>query len=115
MRAEVIIPRSPTMTRWVRPKFFRTTSTISLKATGSAVLPGKTLIATGQPFGSVKSPYSIWGFPLFASREYPKEARGQVRPSIHDEERSKYARPDGLFEAERCRLESARSITSWRS
>jgi hypothetical protein len=31
------------------------------------VLPGKTLIATGQPFGSVKSPYSIWGFPLFVT------------------------------------------------
>jgi hypothetical protein len=47
IRAEAIILRSPTMTRRSSPKRVRITSTISLNALGSAVLPGKTRIATG--------------------------------------------------------------------
>ena len=82
MRAEVIIPRSPTMTRRSRPKRSRTTFTISTKEVGSAVLPGKTRIATGQPAGSVKSPYSIWGFPRLPSRRVA-EGRQRAVPPLH--------------------------------
>ncbi|WP_204810182.1 hypothetical protein [Mycobacterium riyadhense] len=39
MRAEVIMPRSPTSTSRVNPKRSRITSTMSLNATGSAVSP----------------------------------------------------------------------------
>ena len=89
MRAEVIIPRSPTMTRWGSPNWWRTTSTMSLNAAGSAVLPGKTRMATGVPSRAVRSPYSIWALLRLPSREYPKAANGHVRPSSHDEDRSK--------------------------
>ena len=69
MRAEVIIPRSPTMTISCRPNFFRTTLTMAVNAAGSPVLPGNTRTATGRPSGSVSSPYSICSFPFLPSRE----------------------------------------------
>ncbi len=69
IRALVIIPRSPTMTIWASPNFFRTTSTMAVNAAGSPVLPGKTRTATGRPAGSVSSPYSICRFPFLPSRE----------------------------------------------
>ena len=69
MRADVIMPRSPTSTVWVSVNLSRTILTASMKAVGSAVLPGNTLIATGRPSGSVSSPYSIWGRFFFPSRE----------------------------------------------
>ena len=69
MRAEVIMPRSPTMVRRSSAKRFRMVSTIAMKALGSAVLPLKTSMATGRPSLSVKSPYSIWAMPRRLSRE----------------------------------------------
>ena len=69
MRAAVIIPRSPTMTILASPNFSRTTSTISVSADGSPVLPGNTRTATGRPSGSVSSPYSICSLPFLPSRE----------------------------------------------
>jgi hypothetical protein len=69
MRAEVIIPRSQTRVSWAIPNLVRTTSTASVNAVESAVLPGKTRIATGRPAGSVSSPYSICSVPFLPSRE----------------------------------------------
>ena len=69
MRAEVIMPRSPTMTIFFSPNVPCTTPAISVKAAGSAVLPSKTRTATGRPSGSVSSPYSICTLPFFPSRE----------------------------------------------
>ena len=69
MRAEVIMPRSPTMTIRLRPKVFFTTPAISVNAVGSPVFPSKTRIATGLPSGSVSRPYSIWTLPFLPSRE----------------------------------------------
>jgi hypothetical protein len=69
MRAVVIMPRSPTITRSVSPNLVRTTCTASMNAVGSPVLPSKTRIATGRPWGSVSSPYSIWVRFFFPSRE----------------------------------------------
>ena len=69
MRAEVIMPRSPTMVRRSSEKRVRMVSTIEMKAVGSAVLPLKTSMATGRPSLSVSSPYSIWAMPRFLSRE----------------------------------------------
>src|SRR5438034_3964767 len=66
IRALVIIPRSPTMTICSSPNFFRTTSTMAVKAPGSPVLPAKTRTATGRPAGSVSSPYSICSLPFLA-------------------------------------------------
>ena len=51
MRAEVIMPRSPTMTIFFSPNVPCTTPAISVKAAGSAVLPSKTRTATGRPWG----------------------------------------------------------------
>jgi hypothetical protein len=56
IRAEVIIPRSPTMISSRRANFPRTTSTAWMNAAGSAVLAGKTRIATGRPSESVEQP-----------------------------------------------------------
>jgi hypothetical protein len=69
IRAEVIMPRSPTMTICRSPNRSRTTVTASVNAVGSPVLPGKTRTATGRPAGSVSNPYSICGLPLRPSRE----------------------------------------------
>ena len=69
MRAEVITPRSPTMTILASPNAFRTTLTIAVNAAGSPVLPPSNRIATGRPAGSVSSPYSICSVPLLPSRE----------------------------------------------
>jgi hypothetical protein len=48
IRAEVIIPRSPTMTILASLNLSRTTVTIWVNAVGSPVLPGKTRTATGR-------------------------------------------------------------------
>jgi hypothetical protein len=56
MRAEVIMPRSPTSTSRVNPKRSRITSTMSVNTLGSAVLLGNTRTATGRPAGSVSTP-----------------------------------------------------------
>ena len=69
MRAEVIMPRSPTITIFCRPKAFFTTLAISVNAAGSPAFPSRTRIATGRPSGSVSSPYSIWTLPFLPSRE----------------------------------------------
>ena len=69
MRAEVIMPRSPTSTSRAMPSVSRITVTISVNATGSAVLPGNTRTATGRPAGSVSTPYSICSQPFLPSRE----------------------------------------------
>src|ERR1019366_5701163 len=63
IRAEVIIPRSPTMITFCRENVPRTASTASGNAFGSAVLPANTRTATGRPSLSVSSPYSICGLP----------------------------------------------------
>ena len=63
------MPRSPTMHHFARPKLSLTTSTISVNAVGSAVLPANTRTATGRPAGSVSSPYSICSQPFLPSRE----------------------------------------------
>ena len=69
MRAEVIMPRSPTMTTAESPKRSRTLPTAAMNAIGSAVLPAKTSTATGRPSTSVMSPYSIWALAALPSRE----------------------------------------------
>ena len=69
IRAEVIMPRSPTMTIRASPNLSRTTSTMPVNAAGSPVLPGSTRTATGRPAGSVSSPYSICSRPFLPSRE----------------------------------------------
>ena len=71
IRADVIIPRSPTMIIFSSPNFSRTAATASGKAFGSAVFPGNTRTPTGRPSLSVSSPYSICGLPRLPSREYP--------------------------------------------
>ena len=77
IRALVIIPRSPTMTASVMPNFSRSISTASMKAVGSAVLPGNTRTAAGRPSKSVSSPYSICCLPRLPSRECPDAASSQ--------------------------------------
>ncbi len=69
MRAEVIMPRSPTITICCSPNLSRTTRTASVNAVGSPVLPSNTRTATGRPSGSVSSPYSICSLPFLPSRE----------------------------------------------
>ena len=69
IRAEVIMPRSPTSTSPVSPNRVPMTSTMSVNATGSAVLPEKIRTATGRPDRSVRMPYSIRGKPFLPSRE----------------------------------------------
>jgi hypothetical protein len=69
IRAEVIMPRSPTITIWRRPNVSRTILTASMNDVGSPVLPGKTRTAIGRPAGSVSSPYSICSLPFLPSRE----------------------------------------------
>ncbi|VBA60846.1 hypothetical protein LAUMK191_05691 [Mycobacterium attenuatum] len=69
MRAEVIMPRSPTITMLVSPKRSLIVVTAARNAVGSAVLPVNTRIATGRPAGSVSNPYSICGQPFLPSRE----------------------------------------------
>ncbi len=64
MRAEVIMPRSPTNTSRSSPKLARMTSTMSVNAVGSAVSPENTRTATGHPAGSVRMPYSICASPF---------------------------------------------------
>ena len=88
IRALVIIPRSPTITTSVSPKRSRTVCAEEMKALGSAVLPAKTSTATGRPWGSHVSPYSIWALPVLPSREYPRRARGQQLPSTQLLDRS---------------------------
>jgi hypothetical protein len=69
IRAEVIMPRSPTITTSVSPKRSRTVAAAAMNAVGSAVLPANTSTATGRPSGSQVSPYSIWSRPVLPSRE----------------------------------------------
>jgi hypothetical protein len=69
MRAEVIMPQSPTITIRRSPKVSLTTVTISVDAAGSAAFPSRTRTATGRPSGSVSSPYSICKVPFLPSRE----------------------------------------------
>ena len=71
IRAEVIMPRSPTMIICLSPNVPRTASTASGKVVGSPVFPVNTRTATGRPSGSVSSPYSICALPRLPSREYP--------------------------------------------
>ena len=106
------MPRSPTMTILASLNFFRTTSVMAMNAAGSPVLPGKTRTATGRPSGSVSSPYSICSFPFLPSREYPRAASGQCRPSIHELDRSNSACRDGLACGPRCRAASPASMLS---
>ncbi len=79
------------MTILASPNFSRTTVTISVNAPGSPVLPGNTRTATGRPAGSVSSPYSICRVPFLPSREYPRAASGQHRPSSQEDDRSNSA------------------------
>ena len=102
------------MTIWASPNLSRTTSVIAVNAAGSPVLPGKTRTATGQPSGSVSSPYSICSFPFLPSREYPRADSGQHRPSIHELDRSNSAIFDGLACGARWRRASPASIASSR-
>jgi hypothetical protein len=67
--AQVIIPRSPTITTSVSLKVSLTVCTMALNTVGTAVLSPKTRTATGRPAGSVSRPYSIWGSPFLPSRE----------------------------------------------
>src|SRR5689334_12844897 len=108
------MPRSPTMTILASPNLSRTTWTICVNAAGSPVLPGKTRTATGRPCGSVSSPYSICALPFLPSREWPRAASGQCRPSTQDDDRSNSAIRDGLTSAARCRPASFASTLSWR-
>ena len=77
MRALVSMPRSPTNTNRCRPKRSRSLSTCAATVLGSAVLPGNTSTATGQPSALVSKPQTICGLPLRSSREWPKRASGQ--------------------------------------
>ena len=65
MRAEVIIPRSPTITTSSSPKRSRTASASEMNAVGPPVLPAKTSTATGRPSGQQVRPYSIWALSAF--------------------------------------------------
>ena len=56
MRAEVIMPRSPTSTRRLMPKRSFTFSICALKVDGSAVLPSNTSTAIGSPSRVQSSP-----------------------------------------------------------
>ena len=68
MRAEVGMPRSPTITTSAMRKWFLSLSTWAATVMGSARLPSKTSTATGQPSRLVSSPNSIWGRPRLPSR-----------------------------------------------
>jgi len=76
------------MTRRSRPKRSRTTFTISTKEVGSAVLPGKTRIATGQPRIGQQPVLDL----ELAALRVTRVAEGRqwaLPPSIQEEERSK--------------------------
>ena len=102
------------MTICFSPNFVRITSTMDVNADGSPALPGKTRTATGRPAGSVSSPYSICSRPFLPSREYPRAASGQHRPSSQDDDRSNSAIRDGFGSGARWRRASSASIASWR-
>ena len=69
MRAEVIIPRSPTITTSVSPKRSRTVAAAEMNAVGSRGVAGEHLDRDRPPLGSQVSPYSIWSLPALPSRE----------------------------------------------
>ena len=93
IRAEVIMPRSPTMIICSMPNVPRTACTASGNVFGSPVLPAKTRTATGRPSRLVSRPYSIWALPRLPSREYPNAASSQCVPSTQEEDRSNIAIP----------------------
>ena len=93
------------------PNVPRTASTASGKVFGSPVFPANTRTATGQPSGSVSSPYSICALPRLPSREYPRAASSQLLPSTQEEDRSNMAMPP----SRRCRRASCFSMSSWRA
>ncbi|VBA47494.1 hypothetical protein LAUMK13_05811 [Mycobacterium innocens] len=102
MRAVVIMPRSPTITRLSSVKVACRSATIVVNALGSAVLPGNTRTATGQPCRSPSNPKLICGNPFLPSREYPRAANSQWLPVIQVLDRSNNAIFDGLTRGSRC-------------
>ncbi len=66
MRAVVIMPRSPTSATCPTPKRRRILSTREATVVGSAVLPGNTSTATGQPSAAQSRPQVIWRLPYLA-------------------------------------------------
>ena len=87
---------------------------MAVNAAGSPVSPGNTRTATGRPSGSASSPDSICSFPFLPSREYPRAASGQRRPSSHEDDRSNSAIRDGFGSGLRWRRASSASIVSCR-
>ncbi|MGH3188580.1 MAG: hypothetical protein ACRDOL_15170 [Streptosporangiaceae bacterium] len=62
----------------------------------------------------MSSPYSICSFSFLPSREYPRAASGQQRPSSHELDRSNSACRDGLAAGARWRAASPASMASCR-
>jgi hypothetical protein len=85
--------------------------TASMNDFVSEVSPGDTRIATGRPSGSVSSPYSICRTPRFLSREYPKAASSQQRPSTQELDRSNTAIPSFQVPAGQGRLDDFLAFT----
>ncbi len=71
IRAEVIIPRFPTIIRSVRAKVSRTIATAAMNAAGSAVLPPKDPDRDRAPGRVGEQPAGVCGRPYFPAREWP--------------------------------------------
>lgn len=93
IRAEVIMPRSPTMTTPDSPKRSLTLSTSATNAPGSAVLAAKTSKATGRPSASVINHTLSGLWRPCGPGSSPRLARGQRLPSIHELDRSSITHP----------------------
>ena len=68
MRVVASMPRSATSATRLIPKRLRRVCTWELTVVGSAVLPAKTSMATGQPSDAHSRPHTIWRLPRLRSR-----------------------------------------------
>ena len=82
------MPRSPTQTMCSMPKRSRSLVTCAATVAGSAVLPGNTSTAIGQPSAVQIRPKTICGSSRLPSREWPRAASSQQRPVSQVEVRS---------------------------
>ncbi len=108
-RAEVSMPRSPTITTRLRPKRWRTLSSCGPSVVGSPVLPSKTSTATGQPSRHRKTePKTICNLSLLAVARVPQLGQWAT-PALEISRGSVIAKSTRL-PSWRCRLASRCSM-----
>ncbi len=96
MRALVSRPRSPTTATFDSPKRSHSVFSGPPSVPGPAVFPSNTSTATGQPSPAHSNANMICNEPRLPSRECPRRASGQCRPSKYVEVTSHSAREPSL-------------------